>query len=165
MRRWFGKVYNAGSDNEADLAAALDAAEAYEAEYEVAKKDLIAHGKIESLAARIPGLSEHRFSQLQDIEAILQHLEGREKRALVNKTKFYLEHYQRTLSDRVAKDYAEASDEVQLIRQVIQRVGYVRNLYLGIMKGFEYLHFQTTNVTKLRCAGLEDAELEHRDYR
>jgi gamma-glutamylcysteine synthetase len=159
MRRWYPDVFTAGTAGDADLLKAMDAADAYIDEYEIARGDLIVRGSIETMASKLPGLTDHRFAQLQDLEAILEHLENREKRAMVEKTRFYLEHYQRTLSDRIAREYAEASDEVQLVRSVLQRIGYVRNLYLGIMKGFEYMHFQLTNVTKLRCAGLDDAEI------
>ena len=165
MKRFYPLVVRAGSEDDADLIKAMDAADAYADEYELARQDLNVNGvKIESIGGTIPGMSAHRFAQLQDIEAIIEHLETREKRKLVEKMRHYLEHYQRTLSDKVAKDYAEASDEVQLIRSVRQRVAYVRNLFMGIMKGLEYLHYQITNVTKLRCAGLEDAEIEHRQY-
>ena len=159
MKRWYPIVYHAGPENDADLMKALDAADAYDAEYELAKRDLNAWGKLEHVAARLSGVNEQRFSELQDLNAIIEHLENREMRVRVDRTRHYLEHYQRTVSDRVAREYAEASDEVQLVRSVIQRVAYVHCLYQGIIKGLATQEFQVTNITKLRVAGLEDAEI------
>lgn len=159
MRRWYPIIYSTDTTNNADLVVVLDAVDAYEEEYESARKDVQCEGRIENMSSRISGLTEMRFGQLQDLEAILEHLEQRERRELVKKQQHYLDHYQRALSDRQAKEYADVSDEVKVVRDVRNRVALMRNLYLGIMKGFEYMHFQITNVTKLRCAGLEDAEI------
>lgn len=164
MKRWCFEVFNAGTTGDADLFKSMDAADAYLVEHDEAKRELFFEGRIETLAMRLPGLMEYRFSQLQDIEAILEYLETRQKKAMADKTRYYLEHYQRTLSDRVAREYAEASDEVQLILSVKHRVVVVRNLFLGITKGLETMHFQTSNVTKLKCAGFEDAEVSFRRH-
>jgi two-component SAPR family response regulator len=164
LKRWYPEVFRSDTVGDADLLKALDAADGYELAYEEARKDLIAHGRLEGMAARMAGLTDQRFAQLQDLEAIIEYLESREKKMWVEKTRHYLEHYQRTLTDKVARDYAETTDEVQLIRKVRQRVGYVRNLFLGIMKGLECMNFQITNVTKLKCAGLEDAEIDGRRH-
>ena len=164
MKRWYPRIFSIGQHQDADLFMCLDAADAYEEVYEVARSDLIVDGRIEAISARLPGLSEQRFAQLQDIESILEYLETRSRVKMVEKTKYYMEHYQRTLSDRVAKDYAEVSTEVQTVNHVLQRVAYVRNLFLGISKGFEYMQYQISNVTKLRCAGLEDATIDGRRH-
>lgn len=159
MRRWYPDVARAGSANDADLVKAIAATDYYAEQYNEAKEDLNFSRRMEYMSSRLPGLTEHRFAQLQDMEGIIEHLEDREKRAVADKMRYYLEHYQRTVTDRTAREYAAASDEAHNIRMVIREVAAVRNLYLGIMKSFEYMHFQITNLTKLKCAGLEDAEI------
>lgn len=163
MARWYSKLFSTSTDGDADLMVALDAADAYEEEHLRARADLVVNGKVEGMSAKVSGITEYRFAQLQDLEAILDYLEQREKRVLIQRQEHILNHYQRALTDRQARDYADASDEVKLVRDVRTRVAYVRNLFLGIMKGLECMHFQITNVTKLRCAGLEDAVIDMRN--
>ena len=105
----------------------------------------------------MPGLAAENFSRLQDLEIILQHVTNMEDRVLMNKAKYYKENYQRDLSDRMAEKYADVHDDVQVIRLIRFRVAGVRNQFLAVSKGMEYMHFQLTNITKLRCAGLDDA--------
>ncbi len=161
--RWYRKILSAGKVDQKDLSCAIDASDAYLALYEEARDELTTYqGKLERISSQIAGIAEHRFAQLQELEAILQYLEEREKVVRIEKTKHYMEHYQRTLTERVARDYAEAHDDVQAIRMVIHEVSYVRNLFSGITKSVEYLHFQISNVTKLRCAGVEDSMIDMR---
>jgi hypothetical protein len=61
------------------------------------------------------------------------------------------------LSERSATERADIEPEVILIREFIQEVALIRNLFTGITKGLEYLHFQIGNITKLKSAGFEDA--------
>ena len=162
MARWYSKLYATGSANDADLMVALDAADFYEEKHKEARVEFNIEGRVERMAAKIPGITEYWYGQLQDLESILDYLEQREKRALIRKQEDIMNHYQRVLTHTQARDYADASDEVKVIRDVRTRVAYVRNLFLGIMKGLECMHFQISNVTKLRCAGLEDAVIDMR---
>jgi hypothetical protein len=156
----FRKIFAAGQTDNLDLIACMEASNAFLDLYEVAKKDLDYSGPIERLASKIAGMTAYRYGQLQEIEAILEYLEQREIRTKTDKTRHYMEHYQRTLTESVARNYADAHQDVQDVRQVTQQVAYARNLFLGVMKGLEYLHFQISNVTKLKCAGLEDALMD-----
>ena len=155
-------VIQASSQNKSDINAVLDAVEYYEKLYDDASKDLEYNGKIVSIAAKVPGMHAHRYAQLQDLEAILEYVEEKERCALMASVIQFSEHYKRTLNHTQAKDYAEASDEVQAIRLVKQRVGIIRSQWLGIVKGIEFLHFQITNVSKLHAAGVEDAIIDTR---
>lgn len=161
--KWYRKVFSSGTADDRDLSAVLDACDAYEVVYEESKGVLNVKGRIESISARIPGWSEQWYSQLQDLEAILQYMEQRERKTLIHKVQQIEATYNRKLTDKQMRDYAEVSDEVQAIRAVLHQVAYVRNLFIGLGKGLEYLHFQVGNVTKLRCAGLEDAVLDTRE--
>jgi hypothetical protein len=156
MSKWYGRVIRDPDNHD----IVLEACDHFEGLYEEARNDLKTSGaRIEKLAADLPGLTEYRWGQLQEIEAILSFLETRENKAKAEKMRHYLEHYDRTLSDRTAEKYADAHDEVQTIRIVRQQVAHVRNLFMGILKKFEALNYQLTNITKLRAAGIEDATL------
>lgn len=162
MKRWFPLVIRAGTTGDADLTVALEAVDAYMEVYPEAKRALRGDGRIETMATKLAGLTEERWTQLQDLDAIVEYLTTREKKSHIDKTKFYMEGYQRTLTYAQAKDYAETTDEVQTIRVVRQQVGNARDIFMGIFKGLDVMNYQISNVTKLRVAGVEDAEIVHR---
>lgn len=156
MAQWFRKVFVADESAQADII--MDACDDYEAAYEEIKKAVHDRSsRIEQIALRIPGLAEQAYGGLQDLESILEFVETNENREKLRHTKRYLEHYDRTLSDRMAEKYADGEDTVYALRMLRHRVGNVRNQYLGLTKGLEYLHFQIGNVVKLKAAGLDDA--------
>lgn len=158
--KYFRKVFASSNSDGSDLAVAMDACDFYEDIHDTeCSKELDPKGVIEQMSMKIPGIAENRYAQLQDLESILEYLEQRERKERINKTKDFMFHYDRSLTHTVAKDYAEASDEVQTIKLVIQRVANVRNIYLGWTKGIEYLHFQLGHVIKMRQAGIEDSVL------
>lgn len=159
--QWFRKVFAAGSDGNADLVVAMDAVDYYEAEYQRVREMVRPQygDRIEGLASKIPGMTEEQYGNLYDLESILEYLEKREKKARAEQLKKYLEHYDRTLNYTVAREYAETSDEVQAIIGSIQNVAAARNQFAGLNKAIETLHFQLSNLTKLRCAGLDDATI------
>jgi hypothetical protein len=45
------------------------------------------------------------------------------------------------------------------MNNLINEVALVRNKYLGIMKGLDAKGFSLGNITRLRIAGMNDAEL------
>ena len=157
--RWFPKVFSSGSGN--DLAAAIQAADHYLDSYDKIKHIVhVPEGtRIESLSSKIPGMVEEHYAYLQDLESILEYLERREKRARSESLKRYMEHYNRQLNHSVAKDYCEMDQDVQDIIASIQYVASARNLYIGLHKSIEALHYQISNITKLRAQGIEDATL------
>jgi hypothetical protein len=162
VKRWFPQVVRAGPLGNADLVVALQAVDAYTEQYPDARKDLRGDGRIEVLASKLPGLTEQRWAQLQDLNAIVEYLGNRERKCHIDKTKFYMEGYQRTLTYAQAKDYAETTEEVQTVRVVLQQVGSIKDLYMGLFKGLDAMNFQISNVTKLRVAGVEDAHIVYR---
>ena len=46
----------------------------YEKELIVAKGEIRIQGNVERALSNLPGLTEHRFNQLQEIEAVLEYL-------------------------------------------------------------------------------------------
>ena len=70
-----------------------------------ARKQCRIYGNLEKASAALPGIVEERFSQLQQLEAILEYL-NIELRRLRSKTfRKFLENYNRALSSRDAEKY------------------------------------------------------------
>ncbi len=131
----------------------------FENELVDARKEVKIHGNIEKNSTRLPAYVELRFGQLQEIEAILEHLNIQLRRKRSEYLRKYLENYNKVLSSRDAEKYADGEDEIVAIGELINQIALVRNQYLGITKGFEIKHFQLTNIIKLRVAGMEDSEI------
>lgn len=128
----------------------------YDAEILLAKKDVSIHGKVERSLADLPGVTEHRFNQLQEIEAVLEFLNIQLRKIRKKHFKAYLEGYARALSSRDAEKYVDGEDEVVDFETIINEVALLRNRWLGIMKGLESKNFMLGHVVRLRTAGMED---------
>ena len=124
-----------------------------------AKKEVRIFGSLEKASASLPGIVEQRFSQLQQLEAILEYL-NIELRRVRSKTfiKFF-EHYQRALTSRDAEKYVDGDQEVIDMEKGINEFALIRNQWLGITKGLDQKQWQITNIVKLRVAGMEDATI------
>lgn len=159
MAKWYRRVFNE-TDPTRQLSIICDACEAYELEYDAALASVKPpRGRLAEIESKIPGLAAENLSRIGDLEIMLKHLENMEMVAKKNRTTYYMEHYQRKLSETVAAKYAEADDDVQAIRLIRFRVGSVSSQFEAVSRGLEYLHFQLTNITKLKVAGMDDAEL------
>jgi len=128
----------------------------FENELVAAKSHIKINGKVEKELSNLPGETEHRFNQLQEIEAILEHLNIQLRKIRQKHYKKYLEAYARTLTSRDAEKYAEAEDEVIDMETIINEVALLRNKWLGVMKGIESKNFMLGHVVRLRTAGMED---------
>ena len=128
----------------------------YEQELVAAKSEIKIRGKIESALSDLPGMTEQRFNQLQEIEAVLEYLNIQLRRIRQTHYKKYLEGYARALTSRDAEKYAEAEDEVIDMETIINEVALLRNKWLGVMKGIESKNFMLGHVVRLRTAGMED---------
>lgn len=131
----------------------------FEAEYDAAKNDCRITGNIEKAAAQMPGIVEHRFQQLQEIEAILEYLNIEHRRIRSKHFRSYLETYARALSSRDVEKYVDGEPEVVTYDLLINEFALIRNKWLGISKSLDQKQWQITNIVKLRCAGLDDATL------
>ena len=107
----------------------------------------------------MPGVVEQRFNQLQEIEAILNHLNIQLRKIKSKHFKKYLENYQRALSSRDVEKYVDGEDEVVDYETLVNEVALMRNRWLGVIKALDQKQWQITNITKLRVAGMEDASL------
>ena len=149
---WYSKVV-------ANLGAIPDFINHYENELAQAKKEISTYGNIEKNLANLPGITEHRFNQLQEIEAVLNYLNIQLRKLRTKHFKKYLEAYQRALTARDAEKYVDGEDEVIDYETIINEVALLRNKWLGVMKGLESKNFMLGHITRLRTAGMEDASI------
>ena len=131
----------------------------FESELLEAKKEVRLTGNIEKAAASMPGIVEQRYSQLQEIEAILEYLNIELRRLKSSFFRKYLENYQRALSSRDCEKFVEGESDVVDMEKIINEFALLRNKWLGITKALDQKQWQITNVVKLRVAGMEDATL------
>ena len=124
-----------------------------------ARSEVKLKGNVERAAAEMPGIVEHRFNQLQEIEAILYYLNIELRRLRSSYFKKYLENYQRALSSRDVEKYVDGEADVVDYEKIINEFALMRNKWLGLLKGLDQKQWQITNVVKLRVAGMEDATL------
>ena len=149
---WYSRVT-------ADLSQLPDFIAYYERELVDAKTECKISGVIEKNISALPGITEHRFNQLQEIEAILNYLNIQLKKLRRKHFQKYLEGYARALTSRDAEKYVDGEEEVVDFETLINEVALLRNKYLGIMKAFESKNFMLGHVVRLRAAGMEDIQL------
>jgi hypothetical protein len=149
---WYNKVV-------ADLGNIPDFINYYENELLNAKYDCGLKGNLEKNIAALPGITEQRFNQLQEIEAVLNYLNLRLRKIRKDHFKKYLENYNRALTSRDAEKYVDGEDEVIDFETIINEVALVRNKWLGLIKGLESKNFMLGHVARLRTAGMEDVTL------
>ena len=128
----------------------------YENELLSAKQEVKVYGNVEKNIAAIPGVTEHRFNQLQEIEAVLNYLNIKLRQIRRKHFQKYLEAYNRVLTSRDAEKYVDGEDEVVDFETLINEVALLRNKWLGIMKGLEAKQWQMGHIVRLRTAGMED---------
>lgn len=142
-----------------DISKIPDAVQHFEDELSSARFEVKLKGNVERAAAEMPGIVEHRFNQLQEIEAILNYLNIELRRLRSSYFKKYLENYQRALSSRDVEKYVDGETDVVDYEKIINEFALLRNKWLGLLKGLDQKQWQITNVVKLRVAGMEDASL------
>jgi hypothetical protein len=149
---WYGKVTN-------DLSYLPAFIEHYDKEITDAKRESAINGNVERNLRDLPGITEHRFNQLQEIEAVLNYLNIQLRKVRRKYFQKYLETYARALTSRDAEKYVDGEDEVVDFETLINEVALIRNRYLGIMKGLEAKQWQLGHIVRLRTAGMEDVTL------
>jgi hypothetical protein len=149
---WYTKVSK-------DISYIPDAVAYFELELQSARADVKVYGNIEKASSAMPGIVEQRFSQLQEIEAILEYLNIELRRLRSSLFRKYLETYQRALTSRDVEKYVDGEADVIDMEKIINEFALLRNKWLGITKGLDIKQWQLSNIIKLRVAGMEDATL------
>ena len=146
---WYNKVVN-------DLGNIPAFIEYYENELISARSECKISGRVEKCLSDMPGITEHRFHQLQEIEAVLNFLNIQLRKTRRKHFQKYLEGYNRALTSRDAEKYVDGEEEVINYETIINEVALLRNKWLGIMKGLEVKQYMVGHITRLRVAGMED---------
>jgi hypothetical protein len=149
MSNWYTRITT-------NLAVIPDFISHYDIEILSAKSDVKVYGNVEKNIAALPGITEHRFNQLQEIEAVLNYLNIQLRKIRRKHFQKYLEAYNRALTSRDAEKYVDGEDEVVDFETLINEVALLRNRWLGIMKGLEAKQWQMGHIVRLRTAGMED---------
>jgi hypothetical protein len=139
-----------------DLANLPDFMEHYNDELQQAKFEVGIKGSVERNLAGLPGITEHRFAQLQEIEAVLNYLNIQLRKIRSATFKKYLENYNRALSSRDAERYVDGEEDVINYESIINEVALLRNRYLAVLKGLESKNFMMGHLVRLKVAGQED---------
>ena len=149
---WYSRVV-------ASLNAIPDFINHYERELDDAKKDCKIYGIVEKNITALPGITEFRYNQLQEIEAVLNYLNIQLRKIRRKHFQKYLEGYARALTSRDAEKYVDGEDEVIDFETIINEVALLRNRWLGIMKALESKNFMLGHIVRLRAAGMEDIQV------
>ena len=149
MSNWYTRITT-------NLAVIPDFISHYDIEILSAKSDVKVYGNVEKNIAALPGITEHIFNQLQEIEAVLNYLNIQLRKIRRKHFQKYLEAYNRVLTSRDAEKYVDGEDEVVDFETLINEVALLRNRWLGIMKGLEAKQWQMGHIVRLRTAGMED---------
>jgi hypothetical protein len=149
---WYSRVTT-------NLGAIPDFIAHYEKELEEAKKECRIGGYVERNIKELPGITEHRFNQLQEIEAVLNHLNIQLRKIRRKHFQKYMENYARALTSRDAEKYVDGEDEVIDFETIINEVALLRNRWLGIMKGLDSKSWMSGHIVRLRTAGMEDVQI------
>ena len=149
---WYNRIVE-------DLTEIPSAIAYYESEILSAKDETRIIGNLEKNAQELSGITSYRFGQLQEIEAILKHLNVKYDKMRSDHYRRYLERYQRDLTDRSIEKYIDGEDDIVNMSILINEISLVRNKYLALMKGLDIKNWQISNITKLRVVGMEDANL------
>jgi hypothetical protein len=149
---WYSRVVS-------DLGNIPDFIAHYERELDAAKSECRVGGVVERNIKDLPGITEHRFNQLQEVEAVLNYLNIQLRKIRRKHFQKYLENYARALTARDAEKYVDGEDEVIDFETIINEVAFLRNRWLGIMKGLDTKQWQMGHIVRLRTAGMEDVTL------
>lgn len=133
----------------------------FENEYESAKLEVPIKGKsIEKHQAELPGIVEQRYKQLQEIESVLELLNIKYREERANAFKKFLESYAKSLTSRDADKYCDGDRQVVEMAMLVNEVALIRNSFLALHKGLEQKGWMLGHITKLKCAGLDDATVK-----
>lgn len=146
---WYSRI-------SADLGVLPDFVEHYKSELERSRWEIKIRGLVQRNISELPGITDQRFSQLQEIEAVLNLLNIKLRAIRRKHFQKYLEGYNRALTSRDAEKYVDGEEEVIDFEILINEIALLRNEYLSVMKGLESKNYMLGHLVKLKTAGMED---------
>ena len=103
--------YNRIVDDLGTIPAAIDY---YNRELEQSRNESKIQGNLEKNSQELSGITSYRFGQLQELEAILKHLNIKYDKIRSDHYRRYLERYNRQLTDRSIEKYISRSSNLSL---------------------------------------------------
>jgi hypothetical protein len=149
MINWYTRIT-------ADLSLLPDFIDNYRTELQTSKREIKITGSVMQNISQLPAITDLRFHQLQEIEAVLNYLNIRLRSLRRKYFQKYLEGYNRALTSRDAEKYVDGEGEVIDFEILINEVALLRNEYLSTMKGLESKNFMLGHLVRLKTAGMED---------
>jgi hypothetical protein len=131
----------------------------FEEEYEKARDEIKIKGNLQRCISELPALYEIRFSQLQELEAIMEFFDIKLKGIRSSLYQKLLNNSQRALTSNDIKQYIDGDKNIMDLQLIINDIALVRNKFISLTKGFETKNWQLSNLTKLQCAGLDAIEI------
>ena len=117
---WYSRVSR-------DITQIPAARQHFETELVTARAECKLTGNVEKQSAQMHGIVEHRFNQLQEIEAILEYLNIELRKLRSSFFRKYLENYQRALSSRDVEKYVDGEQDVVDYEKIINEFALMRN--------------------------------------
>lgn len=130
--------------------------EYFEEEYLKGKEEIKLDGILCQNIAELSSFFEHRYSQLQEIDAILNHFNNKLSGIRGFLYRDLLEHSKRQLTSTDIKQYVDSDVKVLAMQSIINEIVLIKNKFISLTKGFECKQYMCNNITKLRCAGLDN---------
>jgi hypothetical protein len=151
---WYQKIV-ADPDNLEPLVGAM---EYFEEQYQDGLNDMNVSGKrLWDMSKKLPGLMAYRYGQYKELEAIGHFLDLKIRKHTKSAMEDIMTHYNRAMSERTAEKWAEADEVVVTFKMLKIEVDLLMRKFEGLTKGIEQMHFQMSNLVKMRDAGIEDA--------
>ena len=133
--------------------------EHFEEEYNLAKSEMKIKGNLNRNISELPSLYEMRYSQLQELEAILEFFDIKLKGIRSSLYQKYMNTSQRALNVTDIKQYIDGDKNIVELQLIINDIALIRNKFISLSKGFETKNWQLSNLVKLQCAGLDNIEI------
>lgn len=131
----------------------------YNNEYEEASKETLISGNVVEQSKQLPHLMTYRFTQLQEIEAVLKYFEILRDEAISKAFQKYSNGSMKLLSATEKKYYIQGDADVIAFENFVNSVAFLRNKFISITKGFDCKNYAMSNIIKLKVAGVEDWEV------
>jgi len=154
MNKWYRAIVL----NE-DISKINDCMDYFEDELKEARTECKIKGSLEQAAARLPGIFEHRYSQLQEVESILEYLNIELRRIRSKHFRIYKETYNTELADRIIDKYVDGEDDIVAWSKILNSIALIRNQYISITKSLDQKNWLIGHIVRLRTAGIEDATI------
>lgn len=155
MISWFRRISANGYEDELD-----DAIIYYDEQYEEALKDLDLKGSVNRMISRLPGLTQYRFSQYQDLCAICEYMETEKNKIVSLKLKGYMTGSKNIVTMRDATKFVSGDPDVDSITKKYISICLSRDQFMGIYESLKSKQFQINNIVKLKAVGIDDFTID-----